>query len=103
MLTCMHACMQEAYGLAVGDEYTLCVFVGRITHQKGNDIIAAAAPYIMSKHPKIQIISAGPVGDGIGKRPRHSDAARQGVYRCMRWTKCNCICSAQRGTVARAA
>jgi len=68
MLTCMHACMQEAYGLAVGDEYTLCVFVGRITHQKGNDIIAAAAPYIMSKHPKIQIISAGPVGDGIGKR-----------------------------------
>jgi len=53
--------------LAVGEEYTLCVFVGRITHQKGNDIIAAATPYIMRQHPKIQIVSAGPVGDGIGE------------------------------------
>jgi glycogen synthase len=32
--------LQERYGLAVGDDYKLLVFVGRITHQKGCDIIA---------------------------------------------------------------
>jgi hypothetical protein len=32
--------LQERYGLAVGNDYKLLVFVGRITHQKGCDIIA---------------------------------------------------------------
>lgn len=32
--------LQETYGLAVGAQYTLLVFVGRVTHQKGCDIIA---------------------------------------------------------------
>ena len=71
-------CLQEAYGLAVGDHYTVCVFMGRITHQKGNDIIAAAAPYIMYKHTKIQIISVGPIGDSIGKDLPKSCSAKAG-------------------------
>jgi glycogen synthase len=32
--------LQERYGLAVGEDYRMVVFVGRITHQKGCDIIA---------------------------------------------------------------
>jgi glycogen synthase len=32
--------LQETYKLAVGSQYTLAVFVGRVTHQKGCDIIA---------------------------------------------------------------
>jgi len=32
--------LQETYCLAVGEQYTVLVFIGRITHQKGCDIIA---------------------------------------------------------------
>ncbi|KAF8067137.1 mok12 [Scenedesmus sp. PABB004] len=60
------ACLQAAYGLAVGDNYTLLTFVGRVTHQKGCDIIAEAAPYIMSRHPTLQLVFAGPTGDSVG-------------------------------------
>lgn len=38
--------LQERYGLAVGDEYRLLVFVGRITHQKGCDIIAEVSRFL---------------------------------------------------------
>lgn len=37
--------LQAAYSLAVGDDYTLAVFVGRVTHQKGCDIIAEVRVY----------------------------------------------------------
>lgn len=32
--------LQQTYQLSVGDDYVLLVFIGRITHQKGCDIIA---------------------------------------------------------------
>lgn len=32
--------LQETYCLAVGEQYNLLVFIGRVTHQKGCDIIA---------------------------------------------------------------
>jgi glycogen synthase len=32
--------LQATYGLTVSEQYSLAVFVGRVTHQKGVDIIA---------------------------------------------------------------
>jgi glycogen synthase len=32
--------LQRTYQLSVGNDYVLLVFIGRITHQKGCDIIA---------------------------------------------------------------
>ena len=34
------AAAQERYSLAVGQQYSLAVFIGRITYQKGCDVIA---------------------------------------------------------------
>jgi glycogen synthase len=58
--------LQERYGLTVGEEFKLVVFVGRITHQKGCDIIAEAAAYFMPRHPKLQLVVVGPIGDATG-------------------------------------
>ena len=42
------------------------VFFGRITHQKGCDLIALAAPGILRSNPKAQIVVGGPIGDRNG-------------------------------------
>lgn len=38
--------IQKRMGLAVGEQYELAIFLGRLTHQKGVDIIAHAAPQV---------------------------------------------------------
>ena len=45
----------------------LFVFVGRWSHQKGIDLIADTFPGVLERHPKVQLISIGPVIDLYGR------------------------------------
>ena len=58
--------LQSRYGLAVGQQYSLATFVGRMTQQKGCDIIAEVAAGLMAKHPALQLVVLGPAG---GQQP----------------------------------
>ncbi|EFN56266.1 hypothetical protein CHLNCDRAFT_145120 [Chlorella variabilis] len=62
---------QQAKGLAVGEENRLLVFMGRITHQKGCDIIAMAARSILKGSRVAQIAMVGPIGDEYGEQAKH--------------------------------
>ncbi|KAL6749927.1 hypothetical protein V8C86DRAFT_915844 [Haematococcus lacustris] len=53
-------------GGAPGQVYELLVFLGRLTHQKGADIIALAAPHFLKACPQAQLVVVGPVGDITG-------------------------------------
>ncbi|KAI7845483.1 hypothetical protein COHA_001031 [Chlorella ohadii] len=61
---------QAAKGLQVGAEHKLIVFLGRITHQKGCDLIALAARDILKGNRHAQIVMAGPIGDEYGEQAR---------------------------------
>jgi glycogen synthase len=58
--------IQQRYGLMQGSEHKLLTFLGRITHQKGCDIIARAAPEILEFDNEVQLVIAGPIGDHYG-------------------------------------
>ena len=44
---------QKRFGLAQGAQWELVVFLGRMTHQKGCDIIAKAAAHYLRNAPKV--------------------------------------------------
>lgn len=54
--------LQSQYGLAVGQQYSLATFVGRMTQQKGCDIIAEVAAGLMERHALLQLVVLGPSG-----------------------------------------
>ncbi|WIA20821.1 hypothetical protein OEZ85_005176 [Tetradesmus obliquus] len=58
--------LQALYGLSRGQQYSLAAFVGRLTQQKGVDVIAEAAAALLAKHPLLQLVVVGPAGDPIG-------------------------------------
>ena len=58
--------LQARLGLQVGSEKKMLTFFGRVTHQKGCDLIALAAPGILNHDPSVQIVIAGPIGDAYG-------------------------------------
>jgi glycogen synthase len=62
------AALQRRAGLLRGRERRIFVFMGRVTHQKGCDLIALAFPAILRRHPDAQLAVAGPVGDATGAR-----------------------------------
>jgi glycogen synthase len=64
--------VQQRMGLAVGEQYELAIFLGRLTHQKGVDIIAQAAPQVLARHPKLQLLVLGPLGDVAGAEAQES-------------------------------
>lgn len=64
--------VQQRMGLAVGEQYQLAIFLGRLTHQKGVDIIAQAAPQVLARHPKLQLLVLGPLGDVAGAEAQES-------------------------------
>lgn len=47
--------IQQRMGLAVGEQYQLAIFLGRLTHQKGVDIIAEAAPQVCCRAAAINM------------------------------------------------
>lgn len=58
--------LQNRLGLHEIPTAKLVVFFGRVTHQKGCDLIARAAPGILKSDPDAQLIIAGPIGDSYG-------------------------------------
>ncbi|PSC67013.1 alpha-1,3-glucan synthase Ags3, partial [Micractinium conductrix] len=63
---------QEAKGLQVGEDFRLLVFMGRITHQKGCDIIGLAARTILKQNRNAQLVMVGPIGDEYGEQAKHA-------------------------------
>lgn len=61
---------QKANGLTVDPDARVFSFLGRMTHQKGCDLIVIAAEHIMNKYPNAQLAMAGPVGDEFGDKAR---------------------------------
>ncbi|KAK9813846.1 hypothetical protein WJX73_001548 [Symbiochloris irregularis] len=61
---------QRKHDMAVGAEYQLMTFIGRLTHQKGSDLMAGAAHGILRANKTAQIAVAGPVGDRNGETAR---------------------------------
>ncbi len=61
---------QKSNGLTVDDNARVFTFLGRMTHQKGVDIIVLAAQKILKAYPTCQLAMAGPVGDEYGEKAR---------------------------------
>ena len=66
------AWFQQQHGLAVDPDVPLFAFVGRLAHQKGADVILAAAPAFLNlrpmphpggvgtcRHPRLQLVMLG--------------------------------------------
>jgi len=75
--------VQEALGLARNPDARMFVSIGRLVRQKGVDLVADVAPWLLSQFPDSQLIVVGPIGDGFGhyaaqklealaKEPQHS-------------------------------
>ncbi|KAF6252281.1 hypothetical protein COO60DRAFT_1644178 [Scenedesmus sp. NREL 46B-D3] len=58
--------LQQLYGLSTGQQHSLATFVGRMTQQKGCDIIAEVAEGLLARYPLLQLVVVGPAGDPIG-------------------------------------
>jgi alpha-1,3-glucan synthase len=58
---------QEWAGLEMMPDATIIVFVGRLSHQKGIDLIADLASNILDTYPNVQLICIGPVIDLFAK------------------------------------
>jgi glycogen synthase len=58
---------QEWAGLELVSDATILVFVGRLSHQKGIDLIADLASDILNTFPKVQLICIGPIIDLFAK------------------------------------
>ncbi|KAI8107086.1 hypothetical protein M9434_001731 [Picochlorum sp. BPE23] len=58
--------LQKRLDLEVDDDKKVMAFFGRVTYQKGCDLVAKATPQILKMHSNAQIIIAGPIGDSNG-------------------------------------
>ncbi|KAK9845225.1 hypothetical protein WJX81_000502 [Elliptochloris bilobata] len=62
--------LQASCHLLVGQQYQLFVFLGRLTHQKGGDLVAAAAKVVLAANDLVQFAVGGPIGDSWGAEAR---------------------------------
>ena len=58
--------VQRRFGLRQSPDARLFVSLGRLVRQKGVDLIADVAGWLLSEHADSQLILVGPVGDGFG-------------------------------------
>lgn len=58
--------LQKRLGMREDPDAKMIVFFGRVTHQKGCDLICRAAPGILKSDPHAQLVMAGPIGDSYG-------------------------------------
>lgn len=58
--------MQEFLGLNKDPDARVFVSLGRLVRQKGVDLLADIAPWLLETFPMAQLIIIGPVGDGFG-------------------------------------
>mmetsp|Transcript_25539 Transcript_25539/g.82315 ORF Transcript_25539/g.82315 Transcript_25539/m.82315 type:complete len:921 (+) Transcript_25539:203-2965(+) len=71
--------IQDLYKLDWNPDARLFVSLGRIVRQKGVDLLADVAPWLLSTFPNAQLVVIGPIVDGYGHyaRERLSQLARQ--------------------------
>jgi glycosidase/glycogen synthase len=62
--------VQEEYNLNKDPDARLFVFLGRWVKQKGMDYIADITEWMLTTHPKAQLIMIGPIGDCYGNYTR---------------------------------
>ncbi|KAI8924847.1 hypothetical protein BC831DRAFT_427395 [Entophlyctis helioformis] len=76
---------QEWAGLAIDPSLTLLTFVGRLSHQKGIDLIADLAPHLLHRYPQTQLLCVGPVIDMHGSLAAAKLARTAALYptRCF--------------------
>jgi len=58
--------IQESLGLARNPDARMFVSIGRLVRQKGVDLVADVAPWLLSQYPDSQLVVVGPIGDGYG-------------------------------------
>lgn len=58
--------IQRTFGLKEDPDARIFVSLGRLVRQKGVDLVADIAPWLLETHPKAQLIVVGPIGDGFG-------------------------------------
>ncbi|CAE7230916.1 mok11 [Symbiodinium natans] len=58
--------IQRRFGLEENPNARLFVSLGRLVRQKGVDLIADVAGWLLSEHADSQLILVGPIGDGFG-------------------------------------
>ena len=59
--------MQEALGLRVDPGALVIGFVGRLTFEKGADLMMEASFWMLSAFPSVQLYLVGPIGDEVGE------------------------------------
>ena len=59
--------IQRRFGLEENPKARLFVSLGRLVRQKGVDLIADVADWLLSNFANAQLIFVGPVGDGFGQ------------------------------------
>jgi starch synthase len=57
--TACKAAVQQELGLAVNPDALLCSAIGRLVHQKGYDILAAALPKMMERNVQFALLGTG--------------------------------------------
>jgi alpha-1,3-glucan synthase len=58
--------IQELFGLNVDPDARIFVSLGRLVRQKGVDLLADIAPWLLENFQQAQVIIVGPIGDGFG-------------------------------------
>ena len=59
--------MQAALGLKMDPDAVMLGFVGRLTYEKGVDLVMDAAFWLLSEFPHVQMFIVGPIGDEVGQ------------------------------------
>ncbi|CAK0867768.1 unnamed protein product [Prorocentrum cordatum] len=65
------AAIQRQLGLNQDPSAKIFVSLGRLVRQKGVDLLADVAPWLLENYPKAQLIIVGPVADGFGHYAGH--------------------------------
>lgn len=90
--------LQQLYGLAPGQQYSLATFVGRMTQQKGCDVIAEAAQALMTRYPLLQLVVVGPAGERAWLNHTNSELFMPFIFMfarlacCVVCPCCLCVC-----------
>jgi len=66
---------QRAFGLNEDAEVKMVVFLGRMVKQKGTDLIADIASWMLDTYQDTQLVFVGPVGDAHGIYTKHKAEA----------------------------
>eukprot|EP00928_Gymnodinium_smaydae_P032037 TRINITY_DN2331_c0_g1_i3.p1 TRINITY_DN2331_c0_g1~~TRINITY_DN2331_c0_g1_i3.p1 ORF type:complete len:1707 (-),score=196.17 TRINITY_DN2331_c0_g1_i3:149-5269(-) len=82
--------IQTLLGLNIDPDARLFVCLGRLVRQKGVDLLADIAPWLLDEFPNAQLCVVGPIGDGFGyyASAKLQALANQPEYKGRLFVKC---------------